>query len=60
MNADYFMGIALHFRPNDKNVSACGIINPQCIAHDARDINCRRCKKTKKYKIYMGINKWLK
>ena len=43
------IGKPVHFRPDNKNISACGIINPQYMAYDARDVNCLRCIKTKKY-----------
>jgi len=51
------IGIPCHFRPTNKNESACGIVNPIYSAYDARDCDCIRCKQTKKYKIYMGIRK---
>ena len=50
------IGKPKHFRPNNLNVSSCGVINPEYNAYDARDCDCLRCCKTKKYKIYMGQN----
>jgi len=48
------IGKPVHFRPNNLNISACGIVSPKYMAYDGRDVNCLRCIKTKKYKIYMG------
>jgi hypothetical protein len=64
MKYNLTIGKPCHFRPNNNNVSACGIINPVYAAYDARDCDCLRCKKTLKYKIYLGEkrnskeNKW--
>jgi hypothetical protein len=49
------IGTPCHFRPSNRNVSACGIVNPKLAAYDARDVNCFRCMKTKKYKVYMNV-----
>lgn len=46
-----------HFRPSNENVSACGIECPEYSAYDGRDVDCARCRKTKKWKIYMGLDK---
>lgn len=54
-NRYVFNGIATHFRPNSRNISACGLVNPQYMAYDARDCDCLRCKKTNAYKKYMDI-----
>ncbi len=48
------LGKAVHFRPNQKNVSACGIIGPDYSAYDARDCNCLQCIKTKEYQVYLN------
>lgn len=45
------MGKPLHMKTRD-NLSACGIVNPEYGAFDARDCTCLRCIKTQKYKIY--------
>ena len=50
-------GIATHFRPNNKNQSACGIWSPRIAAYDGRDCNCLRCFKTKAWKTHMGKDK---
>ncbi len=50
-----FNGIPTHFRPTDQNISACGIVNAQYMAYDARHCDCIRCKKTKAYKQYMDL-----
>jgi len=50
------IGIPCHFKPSNKNISACGVVNPKIAAYDARDVNCIRCMITKKYLTYMGIN----
>jgi len=47
------IGIPTHFRPTNKNVSACGIVGPKYSAYDARDVDCIRCMKTEAYRIYM-------
>ena len=52
------IGKPCHFRPSNRNESACGIVNPIYAAYDARDCDCLRCQKTKKYKVYMGIEKY--
>ena len=45
----------IHFKVRD-NIAACGLISPNTfLAYDARDCNCEDCKKTERYKIYMGI-----
>ena len=44
------IGKPTHYRPNNKNVTACGVISPEYFAYDARDVDCLRCMKTKKYK----------
>ena len=49
------IGRPIHYRPTNKNVSACGVVNPLYAAYDARDCNCLRCKKTARYKVYMGL-----
>ena len=49
------LGVTCHFRPNNDNVSACGIECPEYSAYDGRDVDCNRCRKTKKWKIYMGL-----
>ena len=51
------VGTPYHFRPDNRNISACGIVNSRYSTYDARDCNCLRCMKTKKYKRYMGKNK---
>ena len=48
------IGKPTHYRPNDKNIAACGVFQPEYFAYDARDSNCYNCKRTHKYKIYMG------
>jgi len=45
-----------HFRPSNVNISACGMINPEIAAYDGRDVNCPLCKKSKEYKIYIGLD----
>ena len=50
---DIRIGKTRHFKPDNRNVSACGIVNPGLAAYDARDCDCNRCRKTKKYKAYM-------
>jgi hypothetical protein len=51
------LGKPTHFRIS-KNRTACGLIGTiELAAYDARDCNCIRCMKTKKYKVYMGTNK---
>ena len=45
-----------HFRPSNRNISACGINNPKIAAYDGRDVTCFRCKKTKAYRTYMGLD----
>ena len=49
------IGKPCHFRSNNKNISACGIVNPDYAAYDPRDVDCIRCKRTTKYKTAMGI-----
>jgi hypothetical protein len=49
------IGIPCHFRPNNDNISACGIYAPQIKAFDGRDVNCLRCRKTLIWKKYMGL-----
>lgn len=49
------LGVPCHFRPSNENVSACGIRRPEYSAYDGRDVDCARCRKTKKWKIYMGL-----
>jgi len=49
-----FNGIATHFRPDNRNISACGIVNPRYATYDAMDCDCLRCRNSKKYKIYTG------
>ena len=51
------VGIPCHFRPTNENVSACGIECPQYSGYDGRDTDCLRCRKTRKWKTYMGLNK---
>ena len=51
------IGKPCHFRPSNRNVSACGVVSPAYSAYDARDVDCYRCKKTKAYKVYMGEKK---
>ena len=53
------IGTVCHFRPSDKNISSCEIINPKIAAYDGRDVNCLRCKKTKAYSKYMGSMDYL-
>jgi len=48
------LGIPCHFRPSNANVSACGVGFPEHAAYDGRDVDCLRCRKTKKWKVYMG------
>jgi len=43
-----------HFRPSNKNVSACGIESPDYWAYDGRDVDCLLCQRTAKWKGYMG------
>ena len=54
------IGIPTHYRPSNRNVSACGIVNPKLAAFDARAADCLRCQKTKVYYTYMGINRHTK
>jgi len=49
------IGKATHFRPNNRNLTACGMVWAEFQAYDARDVDCLRCIKTKKYRIYMGL-----
>jgi len=53
MKYDIRIGKPCHYRPTDKDVSACGIVSPEYAAYDIRDVDCIRCKKTKVYKEYM-------
>ena len=48
------IGKPTHYRPNNRNVSACGIVSPDYAAYDARDCDCLLCIKTDKYKVYMN------
>jgi len=50
----YFPGIAMHFRPDNRNMTACGIVGPQYAAYDGRDVNCRRCRRTKAWRTQAG------
>lgn len=51
------IGKPIHFRPNNKNITACGIVGSELAAYDPRDCDCLRCMKTKKYKKAMGKNR---
>jgi hypothetical protein len=51
------VGVPCHFRPNNKNRSACGIECPTYASYDGRDVDCIRCRKTKVWKTYMGQDK---
>lgn len=46
-------GAATHYRPTSENVSACGVEFPSYSAYDPRDADCRRCRKTKSYRLQM-------
>lgn len=36
------------------NMTACGILAAkESVAHDGRDVNCLRCRKTKQWRTYM-------
>ena len=41
------IGKPVHFRPNNRPVSACGIEFPEHSGYDGRYTNCIRCMKTK-------------
>jgi hypothetical protein len=43
-----------HFRPDNRNVSACGVVNPAYAAYDPRDCDCGKCKNTTVYLRVMG------
>lgn len=47
----------IHFRPTQRNKSACGVSNPEFAAYDPRHCNCLRCKRTKTYKIVMRVKR---
>ena len=48
------IGKPIHYRPDNRNISACGLVNPEYASYDARDCDCLNCIQTKKYKVYMG------
>ena len=48
------IGKPLHYRPNNNNISACGVISPEYSVYDPRDCNCINCMKTKAYRASMG------
>jgi hypothetical protein len=41
----------------DKNITACGLDGNYYGSYDGRDVDCRRCMKTKRYIVYMGKEK---
>lgn len=49
------IGVPTHFKPSNKNISACGIVNPKYVAYDGRDVDCIRCKQTHVFNNYMKI-----
>jgi hypothetical protein len=52
------LGKPIHYRPNNRKVSACGVILQESNgSYDARSANCLRCMKTLSYKIYMGLGR---
>jgi len=49
------IGRPTHFKPNNKNVSACGVVGPTYAAYDGRSVNCLACRRTLAWKVYMGV-----
>ena len=47
------VGMATHYRPNHRNVTACGIVGAEHQAYDPRDTDCHNCQKTLAYKKVM-------
>lgn len=50
------IGKPTHFRPSNRDVSACGVVGPTYAAYDGRDVDCLACRKTRAWKVYMGQN----
>lgn len=48
-------GKPTHFRPNNENKSACGVVCPEFAGYDARDCDCLRCIRSHAYRVYMGL-----
>lgn len=48
------IGTPTHFRPTNRNVSACGIVAPALAAYDGRNCDCLRCRKTRAWKTYVA------
>ena len=48
------IGKPVHFRPNNRPVSACGIEFPEHSGYDGRYTNCIRCMKTKVWRVQLG------
>ena len=47
------IGKPTHFRSGGH--IACGLVSSTALAaYDGRDVNCVRCRRTKKWKTYMG------
>ena len=48
--------VAIHFRPNRpaNRLSACSVAFPAAYAYDGRHVTCKRCMRTKAWKVYMG------
>ena len=40
------IGKPIHFRPTNRNVTACGLVGAEYAAYDPRDVDCLRCRKT--------------
>ena len=49
------IGKPIHFRPTNENRSACGVEHPDDASYDGRDVDCIRCRRTKSWKVYMGL-----
>ena len=63
------LGKPCHLLTKDGASSECGVPCPDYGAHDARDVDCLRCMRGKRYKVYMnksnkahsekGIGSWI-
>lgn len=47
------VGKPTHFRPGNRNLTACGIVGATHAAYDPRDVDCLMCVRTKVWKQRM-------
>lgn len=48
------IGRPTHYRPNNQNITACGLVGAEHMAYDPRDCDCLNCQKTSRYRMAMG------